>query len=165
MTDNYTPLTAGEAVVGKINIKDDGTFDGEFNPRYLSPMRELVKGTMVEVVVVAKAGIPLDYQRWQTQFDQFLKDMAAHQRGEPYEAYVPAYVVQSACFAADQVAMGFLGTPAAKTQAVLQRALEALVANGLISVVAEEEWPFVFAPFPPYKNILTNEKADGPATA
>ena len=157
MTDNYIPLTAGEAVVGKISIKDDGSFDGEFDPRYSNHFREVVEGTLVEMVIVAKSGIQIDAQQWQTQFAQFLKEMAAHQRGEPYEAYVPAYVVQSACFAADQVAMEFLGTPAAKTQAVLQRALEALVANGLISVVAEEEWPFVFAPVPPYKNILMSE--------
>ena len=157
MADSYIPMTAGEAVVGKINIKDDGSFDGEFNPRYVNPLREMVEGTLVEMVIVTKSRIQIDAQQWQTQFAQFLKDMAAHQRGEPYEAYVPAYVVQSACFAADQVAMEFLGTPAAKTQAVLQRALEALVANGLISVVAEEDWPFIFEPFPPYKNILTSE--------
>ena len=36
MTDNYIPLTAGEAVVGKISIKEDGSFDGEFEPRYLN---------------------------------------------------------------------------------------------------------------------------------
>ena len=86
MTDNYIPLTAGEAVVGKISIKDDGSFDGEFDPRYSNYFREVVEGTMVEMVIVTKSDIQIDARQWQTQFTQFLKDMAAHQRGEPCEA-------------------------------------------------------------------------------
>ena len=86
MTDNYIPLTAGEAVVGKISIKDDGSFDGEFDPRYSNYFREVLEGTMVEMVIVTKPGIQIDAQQWQTQFAQFLKGMADHQRGAPCEA-------------------------------------------------------------------------------
>lgn len=64
-------------------------------------------------------------------------------------------LLQNACIAADDVAIRFQGTDSERTRAVVQRALEALEANGLITVVPEEDRPFFFAPFPPYNNGLS----------
>lgn len=58
-------------------------------------------------------------------------------------------LVQNACFAADAVAIGFEGTGAEKTRAVIAKALEALEANGMIVVTPIEEWPTLFFPDPP----------------
>lgn len=60
-------------------------------------------------------------------------------------------LVQNAVLAADEVAISFQGTNADKTRAVVRRALEALEANGLITVTPEEDRPMFFAPFPPYE--------------
>jgi hypothetical protein len=68
------------------------------------------------------------------------------------EETVLDYLVQNACFSADSVAVGFEGTPAQKTHAVITRALEALEANGLISITPLDDWPIAYAADPPYKN-------------
>jgi hypothetical protein len=60
-------------------------------------------------------------------------------------------LVRNACFSADAVAVGFIGTEADKTRAIVRRALEALEANGMIKVVPESEWPSWYIPDPPYK--------------
>ena len=59
-----------------------------------------------------------------------------------------SWLVQNGCFAADNVAIGFQGTPAAKTRVIIHRALEALIANGCIQVPSD--WPEFFVPDPPY---------------
>lgn len=58
------------------------------------------------------------------------------------------WLVQNACYAADAVAIGFVGTKAAKTRTVIHRALEALFANRCIQV--SDDWPEYFVPDPPY---------------
>lgn len=63
---------------------------------------------------------------------------------------LPADLIRNACFAADTVAIGFTGTGADKTRAIIERALEALEANGMIKIIPEEEWPQWFIPDPPY---------------
>lgn len=65
------------------------------------------------------------------------------------------WLVRNACMSADSVAIGFNGTPAAKTRAVVERALEALLANGLIKVVPNEEWRDFYVIDPPYKGFTT----------
>lgn len=50
-------------------------------------------------------------------------------------------LVQNGCFAADTVAIGFEGTGAEKTRAIVSRALGALLANGLIEVKDPADWP------------------------
>lgn len=62
-------------------------------------------------------------------------------------------VVHLGCLAADEVAIGFTGTGAEKTRAIVERALEALLANGVIKIVPDEELPMFFAPFPPYEGL------------
>ena len=64
---------------------------------------------------------------------------------------VLARLTQNACFSADAIAIGFPGTGAERTRATVQRALEALEANGLITVVPQENWPEWYVPEPPYK--------------
>jgi len=59
-------------------------------------------------------------------------------------------LVRNACLSADVVAVGFQGTNAEKTRAILTRALEALEANGLIRVTPIEEWPHFYFLDPPY---------------
>lgn len=63
-------------------------------------------------------------------------------------------LVQDGVLAADEVAIGFRGTDAEKTRAVVRRALEALEANGLITVTPVDERPMFFAPFPPYEQLV-----------
>ena len=75
---------------------------------------------------------------------------------------IDAILVKNACFSADSVAIGFRGTEAEKTRAVIHRALEALLANNYITIVPPEERPFVYIPEPPYteavfKGRLTND--------
>lgn len=68
--------------------------------------------------------------------------------GPPVAAYSDErmrWAVQNACFAADSVAIGFAGTQAEKTRAVIERALEALVVNGMIEIKDPDEWPGIFA--------------------
>lgn len=60
-------------------------------------------------------------------------------------------LVHNACFSADEVAMGFEGTGAERTRAVIERALEALIANGLITMTPKKDWPEYYVPFPPYR--------------
>lgn len=69
--------------------------------------------------------------------------------GEPVPAYHDErlkWAVQNGCFAADDVAIGFQGTPAEKTRAVIERALEALITNGIITINDPEDWPPYFSP-------------------
>lgn len=49
-------------------------------------------------------------------------------------------LVQNASMAADTVAIGFVGTEASKTKAVLKRGLASLFANGMIEPVDPELW-------------------------
>lgn len=60
------------------------------------------------------------------------------------------FLVRNAVLAADQVAIGFQGTPAAKTRAVVHRALEMLIANRMITVVPRGDWPDWITLDPPY---------------
>lgn len=62
-------------------------------------------------------------------------------------------LVQNATISADDVAIGFRGTNADRTQAIVRRALEALEANGMITVVPVEQWPPFYTPFPPYTGL------------
>lgn len=62
------------------------------------------------------------------------------------------HLIRNACFSADSVAIEFEGTTSKFTEAVVTRALEALIANGLISVTPLEEWPEYYMPDPPYVN-------------
>lgn len=74
---------------------------------------------------------------------------------------IDARLVQNATLAADEVALSpeFQSlTGAAKTRALVERALEALEANGLITVTPEADRPFFFAPFPPYNRIIESER-------
>lgn len=68
-----------------------------------------------------------------------------------------AALVQNACFAADQIAIGFDGTGAELTRAVITRALEALEGNGMIELVAMDDWPMFFVPEPPYTDPLRRQ--------
>jgi hypothetical protein len=64
------------------------------------------------------------------------------------------YLVQQACYSADGVAIDRKAegaTGAEVTRAVIARALEALEANGYITVVPPAEWPDWFVPEPPYE--------------
>ncbi len=63
---------------------------------------------------------------------------------------VMEWLVRNGCFSADSVAIGFQGTPAAKTRAVIHRALEGLIANGCIHVPAPADWNEFYVPDPPY---------------
>lgn len=49
-------------------------------------------------------------------------------------------LVRNATMAADSVAIGFVGTEAAKTRAVFKRGLASLFANGMIEAVDPELW-------------------------
>lgn len=51
--------------------------------------------------------------------------------------------------AADRVAIGFAGTQAEKTRAVVRSALRTLLANGLITAVPPEAWPLYVMLDPP----------------
>lgn len=62
------------------------------------------------------------------------------------------HLVRNACFSADSVAVDFTGASLNLTRALVTRALEALLANGLISVTPLEEWPDYYIPDPPYVN-------------
>lgn len=77
-------------------------------------------------------------------------------RGDTLDA-----LIRNACLAADEVAIGFQGTAAEKTRAVIERALEALIANGQITVVPIEDWPHWYIPAPPYElpGALRSEQA------
>lgn len=74
--------------------------------------------------------------------------MSVSERGIDPET--KALLMQLACFSADEVAIGFQGTQAARTAAVIERAIEALVANGVITVTPREQWGLLYAPYPPY---------------
>ena len=50
-------------------------------------------------------------------------------------------LVRNGCLAADAVAIGFMGTPAQRTRAVVSRALGSLLANGLIEIRDPAAWP------------------------
>lgn len=71
---------------------------------------------------------------------------------KPTDAEVMEWLVRNACMSADSVAIGFQGTNAAKTRAVVQRALEALIANGQIAIKPLDEWPEYYVIDPPYKS-------------
>jgi hypothetical protein len=49
--------------------------------------------------------------------------------------------VRVARFAADDVAIGFTGTPAQRTGAIVNRALGALLAQGMIELTPRTTWP------------------------
>lgn len=49
--------------------------------------------------------------------------------------------VRAARIAADDVAIGFQGTPAARTGAIVKRALGALLAQGMITLTPSSTWP------------------------
>lgn len=49
--------------------------------------------------------------------------------------------VRAARIAADDVAIGFQGTPAARTSAIVKRALGALLAQGMIELTPRATWP------------------------
>lgn len=64
---------------------------------------------------------------------------------------VPANLIQHACIAADVVAMQPTMVGADRTRAIITRALEALLNNGLIQVTPEDQWPQWFVIDPPYE--------------
>lgn len=64
---------------------------------------------------------------------------------------IPDPLILNACFSADSVAIGFKGSSADLTKAIVQRTLEALEANGMITIIPEREWPEYYIPDPPYK--------------
>jgi hypothetical protein len=66
---------------------------------------------------------------------------------------VSKQVIQFGVLSADDVAIGFVGTGAERTRAIVTRALEALEANGVISIVPDEKLPPYYVPFPPYEPI------------
>lgn len=61
-------------------------------------------------------------------------------------------VVRNAALSASSVAIGFQGTGAEKTRITIERAIEALEANGMITIVDPEEWSYFFVPDPPYES-------------
>ncbi len=62
-------------------------------------------------------------------------------------------VVQNGCFSADALISNFQGTGAEKTRLTIQRALEALEANGIITINDTDIWPNYYIPDPPYKGL------------
>jgi len=62
-----------------------------------------------------------------------------------------AEAVRAACMAADSVAVGFQGTGAERTRATIQRAIEALLGNGIVTPVPRGESPDWIVLDPPYK--------------
>ena len=65
-------------------------------------------------------------------------------------AAVLAELTQQACFAADVVAMQAHRAEAARTRAIVQRALEMLLANGLVTATPFDQWPEWTALDPPF---------------
>ena len=59
--------------------------------------------------------------------------------------------VRNARFSADSVAMADHPTPAKKTEAIVRRTLEALLANGIIEIKPIDEWPPFYSIDPPYE--------------
>jgi hypothetical protein len=57
------------------------------------------------------------------------------------DAAVFDQLVRNGCLAADAVAIGFQGTGAQRTRAIVSRALGSLLENGLIEVKDPAEWP------------------------
>lgn len=49
--------------------------------------------------------------------------------------------LRTARFAADDVAIGFQGTPAQRTGAIVKRALGALLAQGIVVLTPSSTWP------------------------
>lgn len=66
---------------------------------------------------------------------------------------IPEALIHNACYSADTVAMQPHPTNAQQTKAIVTRALEALVANGMIEIVPEEDWPGWYIINPPYDAI------------
>jgi hypothetical protein len=64
---------------------------------------------------------------------------------------IPEGLIQNAVLAADVVAIGPHRTGAEKTRAVVTRAVEFLVGNGLITVVPQDEWPEWLVMDPPFR--------------
>lgn len=61
-------------------------------------------------------------------------------------------LIRNASFAADQVAIGFKGTEAQKTRAIVERAFDFAFGNGLIQETPAEthpEWLVLDPPFSP----------------
>lgn len=61
-------------------------------------------------------------------------------------------LIQNAVLAADSVAMQPHNTSAAQTRAVVTRAVEFLIGNGLIIVRPEEDWPEWLVMDPPFED-------------
>lgn len=64
-------------------------------------------------------------------------------------------LVQTGTLAADRYAIGFVGTQAERTRAVVRGALEALIANGIVEVKPRGEWPEWIELDPPYTTPYT----------
>lgn len=79
--------------------------------------------------------------------------------GEPPNEQTMEWLVKNASMSADDVAIGFDGTGAAKTRAIIERALEALIANDLITVTPWEEWPPFYSINPPYYDVFGRNKS------
>jgi len=60
-------------------------------------------------------------------------------------------LVQLGSMAADNVAIGFVGTGAERTKASVREALQCLLANGLIQMTPIDQWPEYVALDPPYQ--------------
>lgn len=60
-------------------------------------------------------------------------------------------LTRNATLAADSVAIGFIGTGGEQTRAIVQRAIEFMVGNGLIEVKPQDEWPVWLVWDPPYR--------------
>lgn len=69
-------------------------------------------------------------------------------------------LVQLACMSADDVAIGFQGTNAERTRAIVRRAIEALVANCIITIAPIDSWPGFYTPFPPYETTFPSADVD-----
>jgi glycerol dehydrogenase-like iron-containing ADH family enzyme len=68
----------------------------------------------------------------------------------PREAFDLA--VRNACMSADKVSMAMRdAVPAQRTEQIIRRALDALIANGIIMLNDQETWPDWYIPDPPYK--------------
>ena len=66
------------------------------------------------------------------------------------------WLVRNACMSANSVVIGPDAptglTGAERTRIIVERALEALEANGLITVAPADAWPDYYIPDPPYRS-------------
>lgn len=71
------------------------------------------------------------------------------------EPEVKHLLVRNGTMSANAVAIGLNATTltgAERTRIIVERTIEALEANGLITVVPADEWPDFYIPDPPYRS-------------